>query len=187
MGGPAPDPLKQPEPEPPRRTLARRQLRVLLGEMPPASPAAVAAIELPRCVARPAIGKSRTRTTGRSLTSIDERPHREQQPARAASSTSKSSWPALLDHPPHLEPLKTDEAPNVVLHPLFLLAPRSMTTQSLVRAADASSYALNPAPSARPQLRLSGFRGVGQPQDERAVRGSTTPAINDQTISFPAL
>jgi hypothetical protein len=39
----------------------------------------------------------------------------------------------------HLEPLKTDEAANVVPHPLFLLAPRSMTTQSLVRAADASS------------------------------------------------
>jgi hypothetical protein len=46
---------------------------------------------------------------------------------------------ALLDHARHLEPLQADEAAKVVLHTLFLLAPRSMTTQSLVRAADVSS------------------------------------------------
>jgi hypothetical protein len=43
---------------------------------------------------------------------------------------------ALVDNPLHLEPLKAAEAANVVLHPLFLLAPRSLTTRSLKRAAD---------------------------------------------------
>ena len=46
---------------------------------------------------------------------------------------------AHLDHSLHLDPLNTDEVANVVLHPLFLRAPRSMATQSLVRAADVSS------------------------------------------------
>jgi hypothetical protein len=45
---------------------------------------------------------------------------------------------ALLEHTLYLEPLQTDDAANVVPHPLFLLAPRSMTTQSLRGAADVS-------------------------------------------------
>jgi hypothetical protein len=39
----------------------------------------------------------------------------------------------------HLEALQADEAAKVVLHPLFLLVPRSSITQSLVRAADVFS------------------------------------------------
>jgi hypothetical protein len=39
----------------------------------------------------------------------------------------------------HLEPVQADETGKVGLHPLFLLAPRSITTQSLVRAADVLS------------------------------------------------
>src|SRR5919199_3177331 len=38
----------------------------------------------------------------------------------------------------HLEAVQADEAANVALHPLFLLAPRFTITQSLVRAADVS-------------------------------------------------
>jgi hypothetical protein len=48
---------------------------------------------------------------------------------------------ANLDHALHLEPFQADEAAKVTLHPLFLLAPRSMTTQSLQRAADVSFLA----------------------------------------------
>jgi hypothetical protein len=81
------------------------------------------------------------------LTSSDDRPQRGQQPARATSSTSREVEPvALLDHALHLEPLQTDEVANVVLHPLFLLAPRSMTTRSLKGAADISSLAPQPRP-----------------------------------------
>jgi hypothetical protein len=43
-----------------------------------------------------------------------------------------------LDHAVDLEALATDEAAKVTVHPLVLLAPRSMTTQSLVRGADVS-------------------------------------------------
>jgi hypothetical protein len=44
-----------------------------------------------------------------------------------------------LDHALYLEALQADEAANVVLHPLFLLAPQFMTTRSLEGAADVSS------------------------------------------------
>jgi hypothetical protein len=53
---------------------------------------------------------------------------------------------ALLDHALHLEPLKADEAAKVIPHPLFLLAPRSMTTQSLKVTADVSFLAPQPRP-----------------------------------------
>src|SRR5438034_5544511 len=52
----------------------------------------------------------------------------------------------------HDEPLESEERAKLLVHPLFLPAPRSMTTQKLARAADVSSYALNPARSARPEL-----------------------------------
>src|SRR5919199_3882311 len=55
---------------------------------------------------------------------------------------------ATLDEGLHLEAVQADEAANVALHPLFLLAPRFTIPQSLVRAADVSSYALNPGVSA---------------------------------------
>src|SRR5439155_19133494 len=50
----------------------------------------------------------------------------------------------------HDEPLESEEPAKLLVHPLFLPAPRSMTTQKLARTADVSSYALNPARSARP-------------------------------------
>jgi hypothetical protein len=46
---------------------------------------------------------------------------------------------AQLNNPRHLEPLKADEATNVVPHPLFLPAPQFMTTRSLEGAANVSS------------------------------------------------
>ncbi len=51
----------------------------------------------------------------------------------------------------HFEAVQADEAAKVLLHPLFLLAPQYMTTQSVEGAADVSSYALNPGRSARPE------------------------------------
>ena len=56
----------------------------------------------------------------------------------------------LLDRR-HPEPLQSEEPAKLLAHPLFLPAPRSMTTQKLARTADVSSYALNPARSARPE------------------------------------
>src|SRR4051794_39236564 len=50
----------------------------------------------------------------------------------------------------HDQPLESEEPAKLLVHPLFLPAPRSMTTQKLARTADVSSYALNPARSARP-------------------------------------
>ena len=45
----------------------------------------------------------------------------------------------------HREPLESEEPAKLLEHPLFLPAPRSMTTQKLARAADVSSYPLIPA------------------------------------------
>jgi hypothetical protein len=46
---------------------------------------------------------------------------------------------ARLENGLHLEALVTDEAANVLLHPLLLLAPRSMTCRRLCGAAEVSS------------------------------------------------
>jgi hypothetical protein len=86
----------------------------------------------------PAIGSSRTRARGAVL-DLERRP----RVARAAAGTRDQldlqvELVALLEHALDVAPLQADEAAYVVLHPLFLLAPRSMTTQSLVRAADVS-------------------------------------------------
>ena len=53
---------------------------------------------------------------------------------------------ALLDNALYLEPFQPDETGKVVLHPLFLLAPRSVTTQSLKGTADVSLLAPQPRP-----------------------------------------
>jgi hypothetical protein len=53
----------------------------------------------------------------------------------------------LLAGPLHLghdKAIQPDKAGSVVLHPLFLLAPRSQTTRSLRGAADVSSSAAQP-------------------------------------------
>jgi hypothetical protein len=82
--------------------------------------------------------QSRTRTRGQSLTSSEARPQSGQQPPRGTSSTSRSSRsPTSTTRFTRI--LKTDEAAKVILHPLFLPASRSMTTQSLMRAVDVST------------------------------------------------
>jgi hypothetical protein len=78
-----------------------------------------------RCTGLPAIGRSRTLTTGRSLTSRLARPQCGQHAARATSSTSRSLLVAVLAHSHHLEAVQADETANVNSRPLFLLAPRS--------------------------------------------------------------
>jgi hypothetical protein len=68
---------------------------------------------------------------------------------------------APLHDAPHLEALQTDEAAKVILHPPFLLAPRSMTTQSLVKAADASCQTPYGVRAARDGVRAWEPGGVG--------------------------
>ena len=50
-----------------------------------------------------------------------------------------------LIHTDDDEPVQAEQSANFLEHPLFLLAPRSMPTQSAMRAADVCSYALIPA------------------------------------------
>jgi hypothetical protein len=85
---------------------------------------------------------------------------------------------ALLDNALHLEPLQTDKAANVVPHPLFLLAPRSMTTRSLKGAADVSSPSPSPPllqqdPSFRPARR--GRYSAGADREHLAADVSSDP------------
>lgn len=76
----------------------------------------------------------------RALLDVDRRPPAAGAAARPRDQLDLEVEPvANLDHTLHLEPVQADEAAKVTLHPLFLLAPRSMTTRSLKGAADVSS------------------------------------------------
>lgn len=66
---------------------------------------------------------------------------------------------ANLDDALDFEPFEPDETGKVILHPLFLLAPRSMTTQSLQRAADVFLLGLNRLCSFDSPVVLSGSAG----------------------------
>jgi hypothetical protein len=100
-------------------------------------------------VIRPAIGRSRTRTT-----SILDR----QRPPPAATATSGPTDEldlelkplAVIGHRREDHPTNTDKAANVIPHPLFLLV-RVSTTRSLGGAPDVSYPSPNPAKSAIPQ------------------------------------
>jgi hypothetical protein len=134
----AADAFEQPEPEPSRHPLARRQLRVLLAERPPTAPAVVAALA-PYQIGDPPGDRQIAHPHHRSLLDSDRRATAIGAATGTGDQLDLEVEPvAQLNHALHLEPLKPDEAANVVPHPLFLLAPRSMTTQSLVRAADVS-------------------------------------------------
>src|SRR6266508_7053576 len=98
-----------------------------------------------RKVRLPAIGRSRTRTSGPSFTSQLPRPA-----ARAATAgrdeldLEVELVTPLLDRR-HREPLEPEEPATLLLHPLFLPAPRSMTTQKLARTADVLPTSSTPA------------------------------------------
>jgi hypothetical protein len=62
----------------------------------------------------PAIGRSRTRTSGRSFTSQLARPQHGQQPLATPLNDSR-----------HRQPLEPKQPTKVLVHPLFLPAPRS--------------------------------------------------------------
>jgi hypothetical protein len=70
-----------------------------------------------RTVGRPASGRSRTRTTGRSLTVSDARPQRGQQAARDQLNLEVELIAHLIDAS-HRQAIQPDKAANVVLHPL---------------------------------------------------------------------
>jgi hypothetical protein len=139
VGGTNAYPLEQAPPETPRHALARRQLRVRLGERPPTPPAAVAPLT-PHQMGHASRDRQVAHPHPRSLLDLQRR-----APAVGAAAGPRDQLDlevepvAPLDYALHLEPLKTDEATNVVPHPLFPLAPRAMTTRSLKGAADVSS------------------------------------------------
>jgi hypothetical protein len=85
---------------------------------------------------------------------------------------------APLHDAPHLEALQTRRGGKVILHPPFLLAPRSMTTQSLVRAADASCQPPNPGRSASPKKGLLPKRWARCSICESAV------AVQPEAVSY---
>jgi hypothetical protein len=79
---------------------------------------------------------------------------------------------ARLENGLHLEALMTDEAAKVLLHPLLLLAPRSMTMQTLVRG----SGGLVVTPSPRSCSKIPFSRG-----DHTSLRGGEAPS----PLGFP--
>jgi hypothetical protein len=124
-------PLEHAPPEAPRHALARRQLRVRLGERPPTLPAAVAALA-PHQMRHAARDRPVAHPHHRTLLDLQRRAAAARAAAGPRDQLDLEVEPvALLDYALHPEPLETDDAANVVLHPLFLLAPRSMTTRSL--------------------------------------------------------
>src|SRR5919199_6261893 len=105
-----------------------------LGEGPPAARAAVAPLA-PQQVGRPASERQVAHPHHRPLLDLERCPSAVRAAARAGDQLDlEVELVANLDHSLHLEAVKTDEAGSLIRHPLFLLAPRSMTTQSLVRA-----------------------------------------------------
>jgi hypothetical protein len=128
--------------------LTRGQLRVRLGERAPALGAAVAPLAPHQPGHSPA---DRQIAHAHQWALLD--PHL----AAAAVSASGGAREQLdlrvelltrLSHCGHDKAIQPDETGSVVLHPLFLLAPRSLTTRSLKGAADVSVQPLNSGRSA---------------------------------------
>jgi hypothetical protein len=138
VGGTPADAREQPPAKAPRDPLARRQLRVLLGERPAARPAQEAALA-PHQIGPAARQRQVAHPHPRALLHLERAP-----PAAGAQAGPRDQLDfevepvANLDNALHHEPFQPDETGKVILHPLLLLAPRSMTTQSLQRAADVS-------------------------------------------------
>jgi hypothetical protein len=91
---------------------------------------------------------------------------------------------AHLNDALHLEPLEPDEAANVVVHPLFLLAPQFMTTRSLEGAADVSIRPSTPFvqqdPSFRPAPTASQVAAKRGRRSSRA--GRCRAAVVEQAV-----
>jgi hypothetical protein len=119
--------------------LARRKLGVRLRERPPAPGAAVAALA-PHQVGHAPRQRQVAHAHPGAILDVDRAaPAARATPGERDQLDLEVEPVAPLDNALHLKALETDEAAKVILHPLLLLAPRSMTTQSLVRAADVSS------------------------------------------------
>jgi hypothetical protein len=136
---PAAHPLEEVAAETTGDALARRQLGMRVGERSPTPAAPVAALA-PHQVSHASRQRQVAHAHPRAVLDLERRAPAARAAASARDQLDLEVEPvALLDHSLHLEPLKADEAANVVPHPLFLLAPQFMTTQSLERAADVSS------------------------------------------------
>ena len=139
MRGAAAHPLEQTPPEAPRDALARRQLGMGLRERPPARGAAIAALA-PHQMGHAPGDRQVAHPHPRAVLDLERRAAAARAAAGPRGQLDLEVEPvAHLDHALHLEPFQPDETGKVVLHPLFLLAPRSMTTQSLKGTADVSS------------------------------------------------
>jgi hypothetical protein len=138
MGGPAAHPREQPPAEAPRHTLARRQLGRVFRERVPTPGTAVAALA-PHQIGDPTGDRQVAHPQGPPI-DVDRRVPSPRTAAGPRDQLNLEVEPVGdFNNALHLEPLQADEAANVVLHPLFLLAPQFMTTQSLEGAADVSS------------------------------------------------
>lgn len=141
--------LKQSRPEARTDTLARRQLRMRLGERPLAPLAAKAPL---------APAQDRRAARQRQIANPHDRSVLDRQRRSPAPPTTRRSGDEFdlqlklatdLDHPTNDHPLDAQKAANVVLHLLFLLGYALLTTRSLRRTTDVYPR-LNPARSARP-------------------------------------
>jgi hypothetical protein len=116
------NPLTKPLAEPPGHALARRQLRMGLGERAPASLALIAPLaSAGRCVSRRSASPAASPAGGPDV----ERGAAATW-ARAGARDQldiEVELVALLPDASHLEAVKADETVNVLMHPLFLLAP----------------------------------------------------------------
>ena len=133
--------------------LTGRQLGVALAEAAPAVAAAVAALA-PEQIGAPAGERQVAHTHAGPLLRLHARlPAVRAAGCRQLRLDAQLELLAALVHGRHDQLLQAEDASNLRRHPLSLLARRSMTTQSLERAADDSCYALIPARSARAHIR----------------------------------
>jgi hypothetical protein len=136
VGGTLARASKQAPPEPPRYPLSRRQLLMPLRERAAADATAKAALAPDKEGAPPG---------DRQVAHPHQRPllHLAALPPTARAATAgrdeldlEVELLAPLSHRLHNETVQTEQSAKFLQHPLFLLAPRSTTTQSVVRAAD---------------------------------------------------
>jgi hypothetical protein len=108
MGGTAAHPLEQAPPETPRHALPPRQLRVRLGERPPAAAAAIAALA-PHQMRHPPGDRQVTHPHHRPLLDLDASAPAPRAAAGAGDQLDLEVEPvAMLDHALYLQALKTD-------------------------------------------------------------------------------
>lgn len=180
---PAAHPLQQAPPEASRDPLALGQLGVRLAERPPTTPAAVAPLA-PHQIGHAPSERQIADAHPRAVLDVERG-----APTVGAAAGSRDQLDlevdpvANLDNALHFDTVQPDETGKVILRPLFLLAPRSMTTQSLQRAADVSlASPLNPGRSARPQFSTGLDKGGSKRGGSNRARHHRKDAISAARI-----